>query len=152
MGEGAAHVVLPIAPRLHKGLELGHDLLPAAVAGVVHPVAVVNFLAPVQAQNHVVALPVGKFHDLFIQEDAVGGEGEAEVLVVDGLQAPGVAHQLLDHIKVHQRFAAEEVHLQVLPGAGVLNEEVQRPLAHLQGHNRPLAVVLALARKAVGAV
>ena len=48
--------------------------------------------------------------------------------------------------------AAEEVHLQIGPGAGILNQEVQRLLAHLEAHERPLTVVLALAGEAVLAV
>ena len=106
----------------------------------------------VQAQHHVVHLPVGEVDDLVVHQHAIGGEGEAELLVALGLAAAGVSHQLLHHIPVHQRLAAEEVHLQVDPAARMGNEEIQRLLAHLKAHNGALAVVLALAGKAVLAV
>ena len=78
-----------------------------------------DLLAAVQGQDHVVHLLVAELGDLVIQQHAVGGEGEAEVLVVDGLQGAGVPDQLLDHVPVHEGLAAEEVHFQVHPGAGV---------------------------------
>ena len=70
---------------------------------------------------------------------------------MDGLQAPGVGDQVLHHLPVHQGLAAEEVHLQVPAGAGVCHQKVQGLLAHLKGHEGPLALVFALAGKAVGA-
>ena len=152
VGEGAAHVVVLAAAGRHQLLELGHDPLPAAVAGVVHPEAVVDLLAPVQAEHHVAHLPVAEVDHVVVDEHAVGGEGEAEVLAGLLFDGAGVGHQLLDHLEVHQRLAAEEVHLQVPARAGVLHQKVQRPLAHLKAHDGPLAVVLALAGKAVGAV
>ena len=109
-------------------------------------------LAPVQAQHHVVALPVGEVDHVVVHQHAVGGEGEAEVLALFLLDGPGVGHQALHHVEVHQRLAAEEVHLQVAPGAGIFDQEIQRPLAHLEAHHGPLAVILALAGEAVGAV
>ena len=54
--------------------------------------------------------------------------------------------------KVHQRLAAEEVHLQVPATPGMFDEKVQRAPADLKGHQRAVAVVLSLAGKAVGAV
>ena len=98
------------------------------------------------------AFPVAEVDHVVVDEHAVGGEGEAEILVVLLFDAPGVGHQVLHHLEVHQGLAAEEVHLQVPPGAGIFDEEVQGPLAHLKGHHRPLAVVLTLAGEAVGAV
>ena len=152
MGEGAPDVVVPVPPLLDEPLELGHNEVIAALAGVVLPQAVVDLLPPVQAEDHVVHLPVAEFGDLVVQQHPVGGEGEAEVLVVGCLLAAGVGHQVLDHLPVHQGFPPEEVHLQVHPGAGVLDEEVQGLLAHLEGHQGPVPVVPALGGKAVLAV
>ena len=152
VGEGAAHVVVLAAAGLHQLLELGHDPLPAAVAGIVHPEAVVNLLAPVQREHHVAHLPVAEVDHLIVDEHAVGGEGEAEVLARLLFPPTGIGHQVLDHLEVHQRLAAEEVHLQVPALAGVLDQKVQGALAHLKAHNGPLAVVLALTCKAIGAV
>ena len=71
------------------------------------------------------------------------------MLLFDGA---GVGHQLLADFEVHQRFAAEEVHFQVAAGAGMLDQEVQRPLAGLEAHQAGFAVELALGREAVFAV
>ena len=111
-----------------------------------------DLLAAVQAQHHVVHLLVAELGDLVIQENSVGGEGEAEVLVVNRLLGAGVSHQLLHHVPVHQGLAPEEVHLQVHPAAGAGDEKVQGLLAHLKGHEGPVPVVVALAGKAVVAV
>ena len=152
MGEGAPHiVVLPVAGG-HQLLELGNDLLPAAVSGVVHAVTVVNLLAAVQTQHHVAHFPVGEVDDVVVDQHAVGGQCKAEILVMLLLNGAGVGYQLLHHVEVHQRLAAEEVYLQIVAGAGILNQEVQRPLAHLIAHQGAVAVVLALTGEAVGAV
>ena len=48
MGESSAHIVILVVAGLYQLLELGHDALPTAVAGIVYAVAVVDFLAAVQ--------------------------------------------------------------------------------------------------------
>ena len=152
MGKGAPHVVVLSAPCFYQLLELGNNLLPAAIACVVHPVAVMDFLAAVKAQHHVAHLMVGKIDHVIVDQHAVCGQCKAEMLVMRFLDLTGIRHQLLHHIEVHQRLAAEEIHLQIVPGAGIFDQEVQRPLAHLIAHQRPVAVVLALTGKAVGAI
>ena len=151
VGIGAAHIVVLVAALFHELLELGHDAVVAAVACAVHAEAVVDLLAAVQTQHHVVALLVAEIDHIVVDQHAVGGHGEAEVLIVDLLLFAAVGHQLLDHVKVHQRFAAEEVHFQVAAGAAVLNEEVHGALAHLKAHQRAVAVVAPLRGKAVRA-
>ena len=42
VGEGPPHIVVLPLPGLHQLLELGNDLLPAAVSCIVHPVAVMD--------------------------------------------------------------------------------------------------------------
>ena len=152
VGEGASHVVFLVPALFHETLELGHDDVVAALTGKVLAQAVVDLLAAVQGEDHVVHFLVAELGDLIVQQHAVGGEGEAEVLLVDGLQGTGVADQVLHHIPVHEGFAAKEVHLQVHPGAGVGHQEVQSLLAHLKGHESPVALVVALAGEAVVAV
>ena len=53
-----------------------------------------DFLAAVQAQNDIVALLVAEINDIVVDEHAVGGHGEAEILVVDLLLLTAVGHQL----------------------------------------------------------
>lgn len=98
------------------------------------------------------ALLIGPLDDLIGDADAVGGEGEPEIFVVLLFDAAGVGHQLLADLKIHQRLAAEEVHLQIMPGAGMFHQKIQRPFAGLKAHQAGLAVELSLRRKAVGAV
>ena len=149
VGEGTPDVVALAAPALHQFLELGHDDVVAALAAGGLAEAVVDLLPAVQTQYHVVHFFVGKLDDIIVDEHAVGGEGKAELLVMNFLLLPAVGHQLLHHIPVHEGLAAEEVHLQVPAAAGVGDEEVQGLLAHLKAHEGTLALVLALACKAV---
>ena len=144
VGIGAAHIVVLVAALFHELLKLGHDAVVAAVACAVHTETVVDLLAAVQTQHHVVALLVAEINDVIIDQHAVGGHGKAEVLVVDLLLLAAVGHQLFDHIKVHQRLAAKEVHFQIAAGAAVLDEEVHGALAHLKAHQGAVAVVAPL--------
>ena len=150
--KGAAHIVALAAACLDQFLELGHDAVVAAVAGQVHAEPVVDFLAAVQGQHHVVTFLIAPVDDLIGDADAVGGHGEAEVFVVLFLDAAGIGDQLLAHLKVHQRFAAEEVDFQVAAGAAVLDQEIQRTFAGLKAHQAGLAVELALGGEAITAV
>ena len=152
MGKGPPHIVILSFPGFDQLLELRHNPVPAAVSGIVHPAAVMDFLPSVQAEHHVAHFPVGKIDDVIVNQHAVGGQGEAEILVLFLLDAAGISHQLLHHVKIHQRFAAEEVHFQVAAGAGMGHKEIQGLFSHLVGHNSPVPVILALAGKAVGAV
>ena len=71
MGKRAAHiVVLPLTGR-HQFLELGHDLLPASVAGIVHTVAVVYLLASIKAQHHITHLTVDEVDHIIVDQYAV---------------------------------------------------------------------------------
>ena len=80
MGEGAAHVVALTAAGLDQLLELGHNAVIAAAACNILAETVVDLLAAIQRKNHVVALFVGPLNDFIGDADAVGGQGEAEVL------------------------------------------------------------------------
>ena len=111
VGEGAPHVIAASPPGLHQLLELGDNAVIAAVSGVVHPEGVVNLLPPVQGKDHVVHFPVSEVDNLLVDEHPVGGEGEAELFAMGFLLRPGIGHQVLHHLPVHQRFAAKEVHL-----------------------------------------
>ena len=152
VGKGAAHVVVLSPAGLDQLLEFGHDAVIAAHARVVHPGLVVDLLTAVQREHHVAHLFVGEVDHIVVDQHPVGGQGKAEILAPLLFHAAGVLHQPFDHVPVHQRFAAEEVHFQIGAAAGMLHQEIQRPLAHLVAHQRPLAVVFALTGKAIGAV
>ena len=65
------------------------------------------------------------------------------------LERAGVPDDLLDHLEIHERFAAEEVHLEVVATAGVLDEVIDRRLPHFQGHQLAVAHIFARVREAV---
>ncbi len=95
---------------------------------------------------------VGELDHLVVHQHAVGRQRKAEILAGFLLPPAGIGHKALHDVPVHQRLAAEEVHLEIGMRAAVLNQKIQRALAHVKRHQRPLAVILALTGKAVGAV
>ena len=152
VGEGAADVVAPVAAPFDEVLEFRYDDVIAAVAVDGFSQAVMHLFSAVEAEHDIVALLVGKVDHLVIEQNAVGGQRKAEVLALLLLDASAIGNSLLDDVKVHQRFSAEEVDLQISSRARVLDQEVDRLLGDLKAHQRPVAVVFALARKAVFAV
>ena len=106
----------------------------------------------VQTQHHVAALAVGEIDDVVVDEQAVGREREAEVFARLLFDAARVGDEVLDDLKIHQRLAAEEIHLQIAPSAGMGDEVIQREAADLEGHQRALALILPLTGEAIGAV
>ena len=149
--EGSPDEVVLISPLLLEVSELRDDDIVAAlsVPGRAHPV--IHFFSAVQAEHHIAHLPVAEIDDLIIQKHSVGGDGKAEMLVLLLFQRTAVGHQLLHNLPVHQRFPAEEIHLQVSAVSGVGHQEVQRFLSRLQAHESALPVVLALSGKAIAA-
>ena len=150
--KGTADVVVFAPAGLHQALEFRHHPVIAPPPGIVHAVAVVYLAPAVQAQHHVAHFAVGKLNHVIVNQHPVGGERKAEALAGRPLDAAGIGHQALDHIPIHQRLAAEKVHLQVAPRTRVRHQKIQRLPAHLKAHHGPLAVIFALAGKAVGAV
>ena len=71
--------------------------------------------------------------------------------MVGFLLGTAVFHQPFHHIPVHQRLAAKEVHLQVLPVSGIGNQEIQCLLSHLIAHEGAASMILAFLCKAVTA-
>ena len=152
MGERAAHVVIFAAARCDQLLKFRNDFFPAAVARVVHAVAVMDFLSAVQRKHDIAAFTVCKINDIVVDQQAVGCERKAEILARFLFNTARIGDQILDHLKIHQRFAAEEIDLQIPARTGIGDQKIQRLLADLKAHDRTLAVIFALACKAVGAV
>ena len=80
-----------------------------------------HFLAAVDAHDDVLHLAVGEFNHIVVNIDAVGGQREAETLMMRRFQTAAVADEFFDDLPVHQRLAAEEVHLQIGVAAGVFD-------------------------------
>ena len=152
MGKSTAHIIIFSATCLNQLLEFWHDSLPAAVAGIVHAIPIMHFLPPVQTQNHVAHLTVGKVNHIIVYQHTVGRQGEAEVFSCRFFDRAGVGHQILHHLKVHQRFPAEKVHFQIMPASGVLYQKIQCLLSNLKAHHCPFTVIFTLACEAVGTV
>ena len=149
VGKGAPYIVIFVAAPPGKFLKLGHDLVVASLARAVAAQPVVDLLAAVQAHDHIVHLFVGELDHVVVHQYAVGGQGKAEILVFVLFDAAGIGHQVLDHLPVHQRFPAEKVHFQIASVARMRHQKIQRLFAHFKAHERPVAMVFALAGKAV---
>ena len=142
-------VVVLGAAALHQLLELGHDYVEAALS-VDGLADTVGDLAPaVQGEDAVTHLLVDVGYLLVVQQDSVGGDGEAEVLAVLLLNGARVFHGLYYRIPRHERLAAEEIQLQLLAVCGALDEEVYRFPAGFGGHDTALAAEVALLCEAV---
>ena len=107
--KGAADVVFLIAAELCELLELGDDRVVGAAAVRPDAEVVVDLFPAVEGEDDVVHLFVHILDLVVGQLDAVGGDGEEEVLVVELLLFSGVGDGILDNLPVHQRFAAEKV-------------------------------------------
>ncbi len=138
-GEGAPNVVLLVPTLFGKFLGFFHNQLIAALAvdGRTHPV--VHFRPAVDGDDHIAHFLVQEIHDFIVHQHTVGGDGELELLVLFLFDGAAVFHQPLHHREIHQRFAAEEVHFQVLPLAALFHQPVQGSLAHFIGQQLPLA-------------
>ena len=152
MGKSTAHIVALAPTGLYQFLELRHDLVVAALSAIVHTGGIVDLFSAVQAENNIAHFLIGKLDHIVVDQHTVGGKGKAEILTPLLFHTPGIGHQLLHHVPVHQRLAAKEVHFQIVPGAGIVHQKIQSLLAHFKGHQGSFAVVLALACKAVAAV
>ena len=149
MGEGAAHIIVFALSCLHQFLKFGYNSLPTALACIIHTVFVVDLFTTVQGQNHIAHFFIGKFDHIVINEQAVGGQCKTKVFAVFFFNTAGICHQILDHLKIHQRFATKKVNLQVATGAGIGNQKVQCGLTNLKTHYRPFSVIFALTCKTV---
>ena len=108
-----------------------------------------DFLAPVQAQYDVVHFFIQEFIDFVVQQHAVRCESETESLPGLLFLTARIFDDLLHNAPSHQRLTAEEVDVQVTVESGILKQEIDCLLADFEFHDRPVAVVLALARETV---
>ena len=62
-------------------------------------------------KHDIAHFPVGKFDHIVVNEHAVCGQGKSEIFIVLFFNAAGIFDKFFDHIKVHERLAAEKVNL-----------------------------------------
>ena len=108
-----------------------------------------HFFSAVQAENDVVHFFIHEIDHVIVDKHAVCGEGETEILVVFFFHTSCICHELLNNIPVHERFTAEEVHLEVSSRAGICDEEIKSLLTNLKAHERALTLIFTLACEAV---
>ena len=138
-GERAPQVVVLGAPALDELAELGHDHIVAPLPVHGGAQVVVDLPASVDGEHRVGHLPVDILDVLVVEEHAVGGDGEPEALPLLLLDGAGVGHRLLHGLHGHEGLAAEEVHLDVSPGPGLLDHKVDGLLGGLHVHGHPVA-------------
>ena len=73
------------------------------------------------------------------------------MLVMELLLLPSVSHKVFHHLPVHERFPAEEIHLQVPSASGIGNQEIKRLLSHFKAHHCTPAMILPFFCKAISA-
>ena len=60
-----------------------------------------------------------------------------------------VFHKILYNLPVHKRLAAKEIHFQILSGAGISDQEIQRFFSYLKRHQRTSSVILSFFCKTI---
>ncbi|CAK7057919.1 MAG: hypothetical protein DELT_03051 [Desulfovibrio sp.] len=109
------------------------------------------FLAPINADDHVFHFLIDKIRHFVRHVIGVRRQCKTNVFTVYLLLLPPIFHGLLHNVKIHQRFPAEKIHLEVPAAAGMRNEEINRRHCRIRVHQRARAVVFAGVGKAVRA-
>lgn len=99
-----------------------HVITAGAGDGLAH--LIIDLWTAIQRENRIGHLPVDIRNVFFIEQHTVGGNRETEVLSVLFFQRPSIVYRSFHGIHGHKRLSAEEIHLNVAPGAGTLNDKV----------------------------
>ena len=118
-----------------------HDVV-AARAVVEDAELVLHFLRPVDRNRDAHLILGEELDDVGLEQRAVGGQAEIDLLAELGAALPGVGDRLLQHREVQQRFAAEERHVCHLVVAGLPEHEVDAVARRLLAHELRLPSVL----------
>ena len=149
-GERAACIVVEVRVALvHQRLELRHDGVIAARTGYRLAELVVDLTAAVERQHAVVHVLIDILALVLIEQQTVGGDGEAELLVILLLQAAGIIDRLGNGIPRHERLATEEIDLDVVTHAGTRDNKVDGLLGDLGRHDLAALTKVAGGCKAV---
>ena len=139
------------APLSDELPHLGNDDIVGTAAVRRHPERVVHLAPAVQAKNEVVHLAVDEFVLLIVKRHAVGGDGEMYLLAELRFKLTPIGHDALHDIEVHQRFAAEQIHLEMAAVSAMLYQKIKRALSGFCAHQHPAAVEFSGFGKAVSA-
>ena len=146
-----SHIIIHLLSALSQLLKLRNDLLIAALSSPVGTHPVVDFFSPVDAENYIAHFFIDKFHNFFVQKNAVGRQRKAEFFMKSLLQAPSVCHQILYHLPVHQRLPAEKIHFQVDPVPRIRHKEIQRLSPRFIAHQSPSSMIFSFFCKTISA-
>ncbi|MPM73476.1 hypothetical protein SDC9_120456 [bioreactor metagenome] len=112
---------------------------------------IVYLFSPIQADDDIMHLAVDERDLLVVKRDAVGGNRKMDDLIIFFLQLAPIGDQLFADRPVHQRFAAEEVNLQMLSRSAMFHQKIQRTLAGFQRHEHALAMKISRSGKTIAA-
>ena len=132
-------IILVLAALRNQLLELWNNDIIAAAAACGRAHLIVDALSTVQRQHAVVHVLVDIINLFVIQHQAVGRDGEAELLVLFFFQRTRICHRLFHGIPSHERLTTEKVYLDISASAGLLNDKVNRLLCHIKVHGHALA-------------
>ena len=107
---------------LDQLLKLGHDDVVAASTRNSLAHLVVDRRTAIERQDNVIHVGVDVVNLLVVEQQAVGGDGEAELLAVLLFDRTRIINGLLDRIPCHERLTAEEVNLDVAALARALDD------------------------------
>ena len=149
-GKRAACIIVEVRVALiDERLELRNDGVIAAGACDGLAELIVDLAAAVERQNAVVHVLIDVPALVLVEQQAVGGDGEAELLAVLLLDGARVIDRLGNGVPRHERLAAEEVHLDVAALARTRDNEVDRLLRDLGRHDLAALTKVAGGREAV---
>jgi hypothetical protein len=114
------------------------------------PHMIIDFFSAIQTEDNIVHGFIEIFPGFSIKQYPIGGHCKFELLIVFGGHFIAIHYQLFDHIQVHQRLSAEEIHFQVFPVFGLGNDKINGFFSHFQRHQQFFAVKVALGSKTIG--
>ena len=115
--EGAAYIILielPIAALFNEPLVFRHDGTIATAAVHTEAKRIINLFAPINRENDIGHFTVDVIDFVICQQQAGGGDREAEIFVMLLFDRTGLCHHLLNDLKIHQRLTAKEIQLQIM--------------------------------------
>ena len=127
-----SYIVTLVTSFFDKFLEFRNDNIITAFAVSERAHAVIYFLTAVDPEHDIVHLAVHELLNLIIQQDTVSRHGKTEMLIVQLFLLPPISHQVFHNLPVHQRLPAEEVDFEIPPVPGILDQEIQCFLPHLE--------------------
>ena len=151
MRKGASGIILVLVTALGPSLELRHNEIITSCSFTERSHMVMDFFSSIDTHNHISHFFVAEFHNFIIYQDTIGRKGKTEIFIMDFFLLSSVCHQIFDHLPVHQRLAAKEIHFQVSSAAGIGNQKIQCLFSNFEGHQCTSSMVFPFFCKAVSA-